>query len=442
MYKDHCYSLHPSILCTNQQIECEARQVLYSENNLIRVKSYGFRLAEQVPHHHSEGHAMTILASGKRAKTFSRHAVELVISRWDLRQRWKDTYWNQDCFIIAGDDLPRLCHTLLVLNASEDLEIRLNQLALTIKVFGEDVTAPNLPRKAGLTLPSEKRSMAGETPSEDSSSKMAGESFLSDVSSKREAPNEEQFSKVCQATSHGKDTKTTHSSPRVLRLLEPLRELHSLYGLSIEGPIGEDYKSLLLHDMMGPPPTDEEMFGTLLRNFEDTLTADESGDPDSAFEKFKIALDTVNVQGKTRPEDWYGSAKIQTGPYTGRTVDEADDDPQMQDPVRARDYVDLIIGLSGGTDFFFQMPPLGHDIATLFHLIARSCDMINLHCRGVSHHTRLEDTAYYLKEGLRHEPGNPVLGEYLKHVQDELLIAQEFEELDSMCWSLEMETVD
>lgn len=63
-------------------------------------------------------------------------------------ENWMDIAEN--CFVIAGDDLPELCHTMLVQNIVSTSP--LEDLTLAIEIYPEDTANPVVPVEGGETL--------------------------------------------------------------------------------------------------------------------------------------------------------------------------------------------------------------------------------------------------------------------------------------------------
>ena len=439
MNEQHKYSFDPSILRTNSQISREASRVLYIENCLIRVGSAGPWYNEGLFSDHNIGHAVPILASGEQAVRFTNHMVEIVTVHEENLQNRIDARLGVECFIIAGDDLSRLCQTLLVMNVHDD-HASLDRLTLAIEVRNNGTAATVVPSKAGETLMN-----SDDLESIDDSSEAKDDEWdRNDISNEREAQSPETMLMGEQTETPGKWATSTSSYPRVLRQLEPLRRLHSLQGVHITGQISNDDKTKLLLDMLGPPPTDEELFDISLGRFEDAMRAYETNDRDAAFYKSKLTLDTIRDQEDTRPVDWAGTAVISTGSYRGYTVRDAEEDVKRQiwtkfawayveDPCTlnewaAKRHVELIIGRDDESDSYWNSPPMGHKGAMAFYLAARVLETVG-HVGCHSQISYLSDVVRCLVEGLRHEPANHILKLYHKRTENELRKAKEVERM-------------
>ena len=385
MKQDHIYDFSSSILRTNRQIGREASHVLYTENNFIRVSSSG-------PYHSAgtfntglswNGYGVHTLATHGQAQQFSRHRMDIVMFREEIPLDEPEPQFTENCFVIAGEDLPRLCYTMIL-----DELIRLDDLTLAIEVYSENAAALAV-----------------------------GESD--------ESVND----------------------PRMLGLLESLRGLHSLRGVHIEGSISDDLKTTLLIKMLGPPPSDLELFDQLLGQFQDATSTQEQGDQDVAFTKMKSTYDTLKDHAILRPHDWDGRTVIPAGPYNGYTVRDAQRDIQIQvwmslawaylqlmddDHVwEAREYVWLLVGQRGDPNSYWSSPPMGHKAAMAFHLDAH-VHRANASMYGSFDRYYFPEVVGSLEEGLRHEPGNPTLVRELKETKEEINMYQEIEDLMQM----------
>lgn len=446
MYEEYSYYLYPSIIRTSRQIAHEASHVLYNENGLIRISSCGHRYSADVFRSGREGgHAVPILAFGEQAQRFTRHAMEMVMLRESVQEYgdWDDVH--DHCFVIAGNDLPRLCHTLLVTNLSR--RSSLDRLTLAIEIYPEDTTAMLVPVDGG--LPADAGGLA--TFAANSTPVTYNQSIDNIAINKDRTPSKDEILTRDKGINLNKETKSTSPHPRVLRLLEPLRKVHSLHGVYIEGAIDEEYQTGLLMRMLGPPPSDEEFHYTLCRQFHDALIDENLH---TSLTKIKLTLDTMKDQKSIRPYDWDGSAVISIGSYTGDTLWDAQQDINIRARVllawaflnagnasEAEDQTDTIIYGSNDADSYWNTPPKGHTIAIAFHLQAHVSEKIGNE-RDQPHSFVLSKVVRALREGLRHQPGNQLLERELSQKKAEQEREEEFEDLMELWRRMNEQDID
>ena len=416
--------------------------MLYTENNWIRVRSH---IEMSSPHEFGDcsGDDLPIQARSERAERFTRHAMEISIVQEEggLQGQWgQDSFI--DCFVIAGDDLPKLCQALLVMEKCP--KQGLDQLTLAIKLYIDEDGA------TVVRLPEGEIPVKGETPIKDETLINDVTSFQGEISSVRRKPSEETTVFQNEVANLTQPRRSNRPSPRVLRLLEPLHRLHSLQNVHIVGPINEEYKKDLLCKMHGPPPSDHDMFDILLAKFEDAMNTHETGDQSAALDKMKMTLDIMKEQNTIRGLEHDLSAVVLTGKYVGYSIWSAQQDIQREIEIqfawaelkigdiehtwKAGDYVDNIIGLMHEPGSYWNSPPMGHKAAVAFYLEA--CFWDSLDRLGNHDDDRrsdcLEELVRTLREGLRHEPDNALLEEMLMRRVDELEKTKETEDLMTM----------
>ena len=436
MSEDYEYLFHPSILRVSRQIEHEASHILYDENSLVRVSTCAFRhwVVDGVGRkgRFGCGYDVPILAAYERANNFTRHTMALVMRREDKpSERFQAIEWK---FVIAGDDLQRFCHSLLMLNAFSGM--RLDKLIIAIKVFTKRTTTITAPYDKDDTLIDSEGFLEGNCSIEATTSTQDDDSIASEMPLVGKAPIEEGPPTLDQAIGPSEQKTSIVSSPRVLKLLEPLHKLHSLQEVYIEGPIGDDHKADLLLSMRSPPPSDVELFDELFCVFEDAVSTYDAGDQEAGFAKLKLTRDTIKEQMSTRKGVWSGKAVIPQGaPYAGYTVWDASRDIEVQVWTRlawkfleigtnphvgvAQAFAFWILGESSDLNSYWNLPPQGNKAAMAFYLVAHAYEAQEK-LKGKPRLRYLEDVVKYLLDGLRHEPDNLMIRNEMKDKQDEL----------------------
>lgn len=367
--------------------------------------------------------------------------MDIVILYENMQQEinWMDIAEN--CFVIAGDDLPELCHTMLVQNIVSTSP--LEDLTLAIGIYPEDTADPVVQFEGDETLKDGGGILRDNVLTENTATRNEN-GFHGRAASKEKASREEAAIARKQAIVLARQRTSTFPSPRIQRLLEPLNMLHSLHSVYIEGGMSDDYKAALLVRMLSPPPGDLEVFDLLHGMFEDTMCIYNTSTRDAAITKMISTLEAINDQNKIRPRSWRGSTVIPKGPYVGCTVRDAQEDMQYQvrtnlarafldngDVDAAQDYVRLITGEPDMDGGYRNSPPMGHKAAVAFHFEAHLYDIQGDRERR-SRARCLGDIVNALQEGLRHEPGNPTLERELEGRQDELDLVREMEKVMGM----------
>ena len=376
-----------------------------------------------------DGHAVPILVAYERAHKFTRHTMEFVMLREDTFSDCSDL--SENSFVIAGDDLQGFCHILLKLNAFS--ETRLDQLTLAIEVFTERVAVLAAPYEKDDALIDGEGFLTGKCSIEATTSTTDDDLIHGGMPIVWKAPTKERALTLDEAISLGKKEFSLVSSPRVLKLLEPLHKLHSLHGVYIEGPIGDDHRTPLLRSMLGPPPSDLKMFDLLRSKFRDAMSTYDTGDQEAGSAKLKLTLDTLKDQMSTRENEWDGNAVIPQGsPYAGYTIRTAQREIEVQVLTKlawellesgtalhvhvARRYTDEILG---DPNSYWQPPPKGNKAAMVFYLAAHVTEA-QQKLKGRPRHSSLDSVVSLLRIALRHEPGNLMIKGKMQEKEDEL----------------------
>lgn len=385
-----------------------------------------------------EGHPVPVLASGEQAERFTRHTMDIVMLYENTQQDevWMDIAEN--CSILAGDDLPRFCHTTLVANRVWTL--RLEDLTLAIEIYPQDSATSVLQFEEDETSKDGRRVVRDNVLTENSAIRNETR-FYGRLASKEKASSEESTITRDHAIVLTQRRVNTSPSPHILRLLEPLSMLHSLHSVYIEGEMSDEYKKSLLLSMLGPPPSDLEDFDLLFGMFEDSMGTCNTSTRGAAITKMISTLDAINDLNKIRHRDWLGTTVIPNGRYVGYTVQDAQEDIQYLVRTKlarafldngnafiAECYVRFITGEPLKDGSYWTSPPMGHQVAMIFHLEAQ----IKVALGDIDSQTRvhyLEAIIHTLREGLRHEPGNLILERELKEKNDELDFMREMKEL-------------
>ena len=436
-YPRYDYCFHPSILRASRQIEREASHILYNENSLVRVRmcALNFWVSPLDPKEDQLAcirNRISVLAAFGKAHKFTRHTMEFTMQQQDtLFSDRSDSITYT--IVIAGEDLPEFCQILLEVHASR--EGWLDQQTLAVEFFSERTDAIAVRNKQNDAV-------------------FGGEGFLrgnrsieTTTSIKDHGLNHGGMPIACkepigngpltlhQAINPGEHASSIALSPRLLKLLKALHRLHSLHGARVEGPIGDDHKAALLLSMLGPPPSDLEMFAIVLSKFEDAMTTYNAGDQKAGLIKLELTDDTITQQMMTVSDDWAGDTIIPTGgPYAGHTVRKAQQEIQIQVWTKmAREYLEIgghqvcearvlsYLIINGPSDpfYYWDSSPQGNNAAMAFYLGAQACD-----AQGkLGYKPRvgcLRDALDCIRMGLQHKPDDLTLRKEMEEKKDEL----------------------
>lgn len=250
-----------------------------------------------------------------------------------------------------------------------------------------------------------------------------------------------------------KKNTTGTTNLRVRRLLEPLRQLHSIHSPQIIGPLSEEYKAEVIADITKTMPSDQELFDHVLTTSEKAINNPDSGDSASSILDLKNTLVELGV-AKRLIKDIY--TELITGPYAGVTMWEAYEDIEFLlstklawaylktgDVRTAHRWLCLIIrSVVDSRRECWKAKPGGHKIAMFFYLksqVLEGWDRISGHDRAC-HCYCLPETVKALRQGLRHEPGNRVLAQELEKKELELAKEKEIDDLINMAYRLGFES--
>lgn len=420
MKEEYAYQFHPSILCTNRQIEREASHVLYAENLLVRVSSCGRSLSAGTFGACGGGHAVPILAEGHHAERFSRHVMEFIMLR-----DYAASSSSENCFVIAREDLPRFCWALLVKNLEWDEPLSRLTFAIEVRHY-VDVPAAQ-----------------GEAAAK-SQNKVEGQACVDDAVGVEENAATDATDVIIPNDSVQKGTKCTEHQTR--RLLEPFRRLHSVQAVHIEGPISGQYKASLLASMCGPGPSDQELFDAASAKLEDAMLTYDAGDVSSAVTKLKYTLDAIDEYRKITPKEnshlsalWDAYDKMNFTIWAKLSEASLKDRKNYEAVMEAEYYIEKIICNCLDEDgLYWNAPPMGHEVAMVFYMWADVWEALddltnqfeNDECRRRS--DCLADVVDYLSQGRGHEPGNKLLEEQLERRLEELASVRQVEALMEM----------
>ena len=117
------------------------------------------------------------------------------------------------------------------------------------------------------------------------------------------------------------------TNPRVRKLLEPTRRLHSIVNLQLRGSLSDKYKAELVADISKPPASDQEVFQHLLTSSEETFSVFDSRKFASSILELRKTLDELDDARRMHKEPL--ATKIMEGRYAGFTFHAAYEDIEL-----------------------------------------------------------------------------------------------------------------
>ena len=321
----HTYRFHTSILSANRQIYHEASNVFYLENLFIRVNAVTsglvspfFRIptsAAHGEHHHLV--PLPMFSNGSKLQACTRHVMEIDLfpcSPSVLPER-------QFRFILAADDLRLLCRRLLQTDAIYwDMIGLLQETGLWITVGDEVLTLPTSEKSAECLNAATKNASAcrGERPSyiwrrAVEWSACTGEETNSNETARGIRTTEGKFR--LSGSPYLLDT------PRLRRLFEPLRALHSIGSSYIDAPISERYREVIQTSLFRARPSVQDQFPILLSAYEEAMRTFRAGYATLAVQQLRGTLDIWDEITWLHSRD--ASTELATGSFAGFTLSRA-----------------------------------------------------------------------------------------------------------------------
>ena len=459
------YRFHTSILLTNRQIYTEASDIFYMENLFIRVNSYLPIENFDDDYYNDAGalmrcYRLPLLCEGSKAQACTRHAMEIDF----IKGRRSDRHDRDHHFILACDDLPNFCRTLLLVGEWNALSDNLLfEIELWI-IIGDEVGYSGDEDKS--TDGHKDKSTDGhKDKSTDGHKALLLTAATKNAAAIREGaiknPNERDASVYTDGMAHGSIEARSRllkppiqlDSPRARRLLEPFRALHSVRYSYIDAPISEVYLLEMLYSLSRERPSIQDCFSVVDSAYEDAIACKDFA---LAILKMRATLDILN-------DFWahLGNRDITfvlAGRYSGVHSDDAIDrieeslwnylarvhlkfDKDLRH-VRAaqactRRYIENYIRDEVWVSY---MHP--HERAMAYYLEAEvweALDQLGEH-HGRPRSTDLKDVVDMLTKALRHEPENVMVEKELQRRLAEKELAEMIGEVTEMEWQDSAET--
>ena len=310
----HTYLFHTSILFVNQQVYHEASNVFYLENLFIRVNSVTTGPFFKIPAfaaNGDHGHLLPLPISfySSKVKACTRHVME--IDLWPCSSSGSRNLH----FILAADELPLLCKHLLWTDALYKGRIGiLQRMELWIIVGDEVLNTPTYEESAECLNAATKNASAsrGEGPAKILRRAVVGSAYTG------EETNWNGIATGSETTREKFELSGPPSlinKPRLRRLLEPLRALHSIGSSYIDAPISERYREVILKSLFRARPRSQDLFPILVSAYEEAMTTFRAGYSSLAVQQLRGTLDIWNeLMYLYTPGS---STKLATGPFAG-----------------------------------------------------------------------------------------------------------------------------
>ncbi|CAF9942011.1 hypothetical protein IMSHALPRED_003152 [Imshaugia aleurites] len=388
---DYKYTFHTAILYTNRQINNEASQTFYIDNLFVHISCS--RDIACLSDYKYDGDWRKVFPRGAEAGKSVHPAMEISL----LSEGEVDKHHEICHFIVTCQELPAICRSLL----SKDKKYPGSMASMKLRlVIGDEVATHE--------------AMAG------------GEVVESQGVVERCASGGDPAIEGSQATRN----KIGFTGPRVRRLLEPFRQLHSLRDPQIMGPLFDEYRAGVIADMTKPLPSRQELFDLVLASFQKAMIKFDSREFASSIDAFETTLHEM-CDAPSQPH-----MKITVGPYMGYTFYNAYQDIILIIWTKLA-WAYLETGDIDTADLFLtelvkdaidskrdngQVLPAGHNIAMVYYLETQIREK-QYRVGGCSQDRRLHylrDVVRALEKGLRYEPGNNLLVQELEKQNMEL----------------------
>ena len=283
----HTYRFHTSILFANRQIYHEASNVFYMDNLFIRVNAVtsgpffefsGFAAKED----HDHLLPLPIFTNESKVQACTRHVMEI-----DLFPYSPSVLQERNLhFILTADDLPMLCRRLLWTDViyTDNVGI-LQQTELWIIVGDEVLNASTYEKSAECLNAATKNASAsrGEWPTHKSKKAIEGSAC---TGGKMNGNGIGKF-KLSGPPS-------LINKPRLRRLLEPLRALHSIGSSYIDVAISKRYRKMIQTSLFRARPSIQDHFPILVSAYEEAMTTFRAGLFTLAVQQLRGTLDIWN----------------------------------------------------------------------------------------------------------------------------------------------------
>ena len=410
----YTYHFHTSILYINRQINNEATETFYINNLFVRISCGVDHIANRYISSVRQIDAKD--AEDAKAQKSEHHVMEIdLLSKGEVSDDHR-----KNKFIVTCNELPALCRSLLSMDTEFQGTLDSIELRLTIS---DEVRNDRDRAEDGEATESHGKSKSYPTGGD-----LSAEGRVVSM-----------------------NNKIRLMSPRVRRLLEPLRELHSIRDPQIMGPLTEEYKAEVITDISKHLPSNQDRFDNVLTTFGEAINSFNFGNFYSSISAFRNTLDELNDAKHLHRGIVH--TKFTTGPYAGFIIWVA------YKKLRITVWTNLVRAYLKIGDIdtaekwllcvfrvfiherwdFWTMAPGEHDFATVFHLESQIQEERERMGHSVCRLYHLPTTIVALKEKLRREPGNSLLAQRLRKRRLELTRENEIFVLMNMAARLNSE---
>ena len=434
---EYTYRFHTSILFTNRQVYHEASDIFYMENLFIRVNMTSQGLSHQretlkLWANHND--ALSIRANVSKVQACTRHVMEIEVIPDPLVS---SSQRRDHHFMLACDSLADFCREYLCM--SEYMKI----------IIGDEVADPPENGKPGAFLNAATKSAAAhrEDPTKNSRSVVETKAIIDEEANGRKTL----VNGITGAKS--RPSEPPGLTPRLRRLLEPLRVLHSIGFSCIDAPISEHYRQEIQSSLSRARPAIHDHYLKLLSTYDEALETFAAGCFASAIHKLRDTLDIYNEEIYVDSHNAF--VRLGTGPLAGVLF--KDDLRKMWHSLYtylARAYLEFpkdvqcvraaqTVARRNVTYLPGSFAQGAHGVAMAWYLRAEIWEALD----GLGEHDggprseALGEVIGFLMKALRHEPTNPTLRQELTRRLKEKAAAQTRDAEYWLCLFMALELV-
>lgn len=254
---------------------------------------------------------LPILSEDSKIQTCKRHIMEIELVQGSLSSDKRDDYQ----FILACDDLSLFCTHLFWLSAPVEGQRRLmlDRVELCIMI-GDELLDPLTDENSAKTLTAAIKNAARKIPRIDvERNATLGEDAKYD--------GKAMVQLITRAEPRLSEPPSHVDNPRLRRLLEPLRVLHSIESSYIDAPINKRYWKEIQTSLSRAGPSTGDLFSLLYPAYEKAVTTYEAGSLPLAIHKLRGTLDICrDLDDALWREYSFYDDLLATGPFAGLSL--------------------------------------------------------------------------------------------------------------------------
>lgn len=374
---------------------------------------------------------LPILSEDSKIQACKRHIMEIELFQGCLSSDEREDHQ----FILGCDDLSLFCTHLFWLSVgSEDyVRVKLDRMKLCITI-GDELLHPVMYENRAETITAATKNAATKTPRIDVERNATPWEDTKYDSNKI-------VKLITTAKPRLSDPLSHVDHPRLRRLLDPLRVLHSIESLYIDAPISDRYCEEIGTSLTRARPTIDDLLSLVYPAYEEAITTFRAGCFAQSIYKLRGALDILgDLDTSLWPDYSYHDDVLTTGPFAGRSLFMALTRAycslsetlaraylKFSENVRHVRAAQYLADPLSGEHLFGTMNHDNHAEAMAFYLKAEVWEALDhLGEHNVDQHRRsdaLGDVIEMLTEALKSEPENPMLQQELKRRQEEQAMA-------------------